>query len=80
MDNIPVAGIEEIAFEVKDLSRSIAFYQAVIGLSLFREVQSKPGFGSASNGSLCSRRIASAAASISPCASHRKMPSGPGVR
>ena len=35
MDNIPVLGIEEIAFEVKDLNRSIAFYQAVIGLSLF---------------------------------------------
>ena len=35
MDNIPVLGIEEIAFEVKDLSRSIAFYQDVIGLPLF---------------------------------------------
>ena len=35
MDNIPVLGIEEIAFEVKDLNRSVAFYQDVIGLSLF---------------------------------------------
>jgi len=35
MDDIPVLGIEEIAFEVKDLSRSIAFYQDVIGLPLF---------------------------------------------
>ncbi len=35
VDNIPVLGIEEIAFEVKDLSRSIAFYQDVIGLPLF---------------------------------------------
>jgi len=35
MDNIPVLGIEEIAFEVKDLSRSVAFYQDVIGLPLF---------------------------------------------
>src|SRR5207247_8527896 len=34
MDNIPVLGIEEIAFEVKDLERSVAFYQNVIGLSL----------------------------------------------
>jgi catechol 2,3-dioxygenase-like lactoylglutathione lyase family enzyme len=34
MDNIPVLGIEEIAFEVKDLSRSVAFYQDVIGLPL----------------------------------------------
>jgi catechol-2,3-dioxygenase len=79
MDNIPVLGIEEIAFEVKDLSRSIAFYQNVIGLPLFHEVQSKLGFGSASNHLRCSHRIASAAASISPCASHRKTPSGHGV-
>lgn len=35
MDNIPVLGIEEIAFEVKDLDRSIAFYENVIGLSLY---------------------------------------------
>src|SRR6266487_751857 len=35
MDNIPVLGIEEIAFEVKDLDRSVAFYQNVIGLSLY---------------------------------------------
>ncbi len=34
MDNIPVLGIEEIALEVKDLERSIAFYENVIGLSL----------------------------------------------
>ena len=32
--NIPVRGIEEIVFEVKDLDRSIAFYQNTIGLSL----------------------------------------------
>jgi catechol 2,3-dioxygenase len=35
MDNIPVLGIEEIAFEVKDLDRSVAFYENVIGLSLY---------------------------------------------
>jgi catechol 2,3-dioxygenase-like lactoylglutathione lyase family enzyme len=35
MDNIPVLGIEEIAFEVKDLDRSIAFYENVIGLPLY---------------------------------------------
>lgn len=35
MDNIPVLGIEEIAFEVKDLDRSVAFYQDVIGLPLY---------------------------------------------
>jgi catechol-2,3-dioxygenase len=35
MDNIPVLGIEEIAFEVKDLDRSVAFYQNVIGLPLY---------------------------------------------
>jgi len=34
MDDIPVLGIEEIVFEVKDLERSIAFYQNVIGLPL----------------------------------------------
>ncbi len=32
---IPVWGIEEIVFEVKDLDRSVAFYQDVIGLPLF---------------------------------------------
>ncbi len=31
---IPVLGIEEIALEVKDIDRSVAFYQNVIGLSL----------------------------------------------
>ena len=35
MDNIPVLGIEEIVFEVKDLDRAVAFYQNVIGLSLY---------------------------------------------
>jgi catechol-2,3-dioxygenase len=35
MDNISVLGIEEIAFEVKDLDRSVAFYQNVIGLPLY---------------------------------------------
>src|SRR5260221_10346648 len=34
MDNIPVLGIHEIVFEVKDLDRSVAFYQNVIGLTL----------------------------------------------
>jgi catechol-2,3-dioxygenase len=33
--DIPVRGIEEIVFEVKDLDRSVAFYQNVIGLPLF---------------------------------------------
>jgi catechol 2,3-dioxygenase-like lactoylglutathione lyase family enzyme len=31
---IPVLGIEEIVFQVKNLERSVAFYQNVIGLSL----------------------------------------------
>jgi glyoxylase I family protein len=35
MNDIPVLGIEEIAFEVKDLDRSVAFYQNVIGLPLY---------------------------------------------
>jgi len=33
-NNIPVLGIDEIVFEVKDLERSVAFYQNVIGLPL----------------------------------------------
>ena len=33
--DIPVRGIEEIVFEVKDLDRSVAFYQSIIGLPLF---------------------------------------------
>src|SRR5258707_12459961 len=35
MNDIPVLGIEEIAFEVKDLDRSVAFYENVIGLPLY---------------------------------------------
>ena len=35
MNDIPVLGIEEIVFEVKDLERSVAFYRNVIGLPLF---------------------------------------------
>ena len=35
MDDIPVLGIHEIAFEVRDLERSIAFYRDVLGLSLY---------------------------------------------
>jgi len=34
MNDIPVLGIQEIAFEVQDLERSIAFYRDVVGLSL----------------------------------------------
>jgi catechol 2,3-dioxygenase len=34
MDDIPVLGIEEIAFEVKDLERSIVFYRDILGLPL----------------------------------------------
>src|SRR4030095_9962405 len=34
MNDIPVLGIHEIAFEVQDLERSIAFYRDVVGLSL----------------------------------------------
>ena len=34
MDGIPMLGIEEIAFEVEDLERSIAFYRDVLGLPL----------------------------------------------
>jgi lactoylglutathione lyase len=35
MDDIPILGIEEIAFEVEDLERSIAFYRDVLGLPLY---------------------------------------------
>ena len=35
MDDIPLLGIEEIAFEVKDLERSIVFYRDILGLPLY---------------------------------------------
>ncbi len=35
MDDIAVLGIEEIAFEVKDLEQSIAFYRDILGLLLY---------------------------------------------
>jgi catechol 2,3-dioxygenase-like lactoylglutathione lyase family enzyme len=35
MDDIPVLGIHEIAFEVRDLQRSIAFYRDILGLPLY---------------------------------------------
>jgi catechol 2,3-dioxygenase-like lactoylglutathione lyase family enzyme len=35
MGDIPVLGIHEIAFEVRDLERSIAFYRDVLGLPLY---------------------------------------------
>ena len=35
MDDIPLLGIHEIAFEVKDLEQSIAFYRDVLGLPLY---------------------------------------------
>jgi catechol 2,3-dioxygenase-like lactoylglutathione lyase family enzyme len=35
VDDIPILGIEEIAFEVTDLDRSVAFYRDVIGLRLY---------------------------------------------
>lgn len=35
MDSIPVLGIAEIAFEVADLDRSVAFYREVVGLPLY---------------------------------------------
>jgi catechol 2,3-dioxygenase-like lactoylglutathione lyase family enzyme len=35
MDNIPVLGIHETAFEVPDLERSIAFYRDILGLPLY---------------------------------------------
>lgn len=34
MDDIPILGVHEIAFEVEDLERSIAFYRDVLGLPL----------------------------------------------
>jgi catechol 2,3-dioxygenase len=34
MNDIPILGIEEIAFEVKDLEASIAFYRDILGLPL----------------------------------------------
>ena len=35
MTDIPVLGIQEIAFAVKDLDRSVWFYEEVIGLPLY---------------------------------------------
>jgi catechol 2,3-dioxygenase-like lactoylglutathione lyase family enzyme len=35
MDDIPVLGIHEIAFEVRDLEQSIAFYCDILGLPLY---------------------------------------------
>ena len=35
MGDIPVLAIHEIAFEVRDLERSIAFYRDILGLSLY---------------------------------------------
>ena len=35
MDDIPIFGIHEIAFEVQDLERSIAFYRDILGLPLY---------------------------------------------
>ena len=35
MGDIPVLGIHEIAFEVRDLERSIAFYRDTLGLPLY---------------------------------------------
>jgi len=34
MEQIPVLGLEEIAFKVQDLQQSIAFYRDVLGLAL----------------------------------------------
>jgi catechol 2,3-dioxygenase-like lactoylglutathione lyase family enzyme len=80
MDNIPVLGIEEIAFEVKDLERSVAFYQNVIGLSLPRVAHSKPGFELDNSRSRCLRRIVLAAVSTSPFSFHTRRQSRPGAR
>jgi catechol 2,3-dioxygenase-like lactoylglutathione lyase family enzyme len=35
MDDIPILGIHEIAFEVQDLERSIGFYRDTLGLPLY---------------------------------------------
>ena len=35
MDDISILGIHEIAFEVQDLERSIAFYRDILGLPLY---------------------------------------------
>jgi catechol 2,3-dioxygenase-like lactoylglutathione lyase family enzyme len=35
MDDTPVLGIHEIAFEVRDLEQSIAFYRDILGLPLY---------------------------------------------
>jgi catechol 2,3-dioxygenase-like lactoylglutathione lyase family enzyme len=35
MDDIPMLGIHEIAFEVQDLERSIAFYRDILRLPLY---------------------------------------------
>ena len=44
MDDVPVLGIEEIAFEVKDLERSIAFYRDILGLSLYSRAPQQAWF------------------------------------
>jgi catechol-2,3-dioxygenase len=44
MDNIPVLGIHEIAFEVRDLERCIAFYRDILGYPCIGVGRSKPGF------------------------------------
>ena len=35
MDDIPILGIHGIAFEARDLERSIAFYRDILGLPLY---------------------------------------------
>ncbi|MFL6545373.1 MAG: VOC family protein [Candidatus Udaeobacter sp.] len=80
MDNIPVLGIEEIAFEVKDLERSVAFYQNVIGLSLRSRGPQQAWFRVGQLRSRCSRRIVLAAVSTSRFSSHTRRQSRPGAR
>jgi len=72
MDDIPVLGIHEIAFEVRDLEQSIAFYRDILGLPCIRVGRSKPGFVSEGSVWRCLLTIGQAVANILHCLSHRK--------
>jgi catechol 2,3-dioxygenase-like lactoylglutathione lyase family enzyme len=45
MDDIPLLGIQEIAFEVKDLEQSIDFYRDILGLPLLSRGPEQAWFG-----------------------------------
>jgi hypothetical protein len=72
MDDIPVLGIYEIAFQVRDLERSIAFIVTSSGYPYIRVGRSKHGFASERSVWHCLLRIGQAVANILHCLSHRK--------